>query len=692
MLPVVKWIVMALVLAFVTRPILGRKNLKYVDGGFGLSFGLGSALSFLLAWLIGSIKFIGFGSVTCFVGLIVTGAAAHFICFKFDREAFDSLFEKKELIRFGIGFAAFAILFVFGALVKCHYTDLYPGTEQYMDFGIMQSIYRQKAVPPEDFWMSGQNLNYYYLGLAGSVYLTRLALLTPDTGYALMLVTMFAACTLMAFEITEALIIHKTENFKAGLVGGIGGSLAAIFAGNGHYLLFGVILDLASKISDSDWAKSYSYWFPDSTVYIGIEKDALDHGKHEFPGYTMILGDLHAHLVNLLWVMPFIAILIDYAYRKDDKDEKSFLKGNMLLLGVLLGIFRGSNFWDFPIYFVIAGAVILFTDLKAKGAHVKTFALVLLKGAIIYCTAYIVTLPFTLQFVKMVNGIGIPVHHSQFYKYVIVWCLAIVSTVWLLVHLFREAEFRVTLMSKDALVLTAMGLCALGLIVVPEFVYVRDIYGESYARFNTMFKLTFQAYVHFGLLAGVLLGLLIASKKYYRAAQVGLLIMILSSYLIRAGKVWLYNHSEEFKSMSAIENSFNSADAGDAFLLDVFNVIENDDRENLVVLEAVGEDYVASNKVSSFMGTPTVMGWPVHEWLWQNTYDPVGARKEEIRTFYEENDLGFNYEFLEKYNVDYVVIGPDEVATYYINENGILPLTEVVFSDRFGYKLLKVLK
>ena len=40
-----------------------------------------------------------------------------------------------------------------------------------------------------------------------------------------------------------------------------------------------------------------------------------------------------------------------------------------------------------------------------------------------------------------------------------------------------------------------MGLCAMGLILIPELVYVRDIYENGNARANTMFKLTYQAYI-----------------------------------------------------------------------------------------------------------------------------------------------------------------------------------------------------
>lgn len=41
-----------------------------------------------------------------------------------------------------------------------------------------------------------------------------------------------------------------------------------------------------------------------------------------------------------------------------------------------------------------------------------------------------------------------------------------------------------------------------GLIAIPEFVYVRDIYENGHARANTMFKLTYQAYMLFGMTMG----------------------------------------------------------------------------------------------------------------------------------------------------------------------------------------------
>lgn len=59
-----------------------------------------------------------------------------------------------------------------------------------------------------------------------------------------------------------------------------------------------------------------------------------------------------------------------------------------------------------------------------------------------------------------------------------------------------------------------MGLCAIGLVAIPELVYVRDIYENGNARANTMFKLTYQAYIMFGMtMAYVIFRLLFINCK-----------------------------------------------------------------------------------------------------------------------------------------------------------------------------------
>src|SRR5699024_7776293 len=75
---------------------------------------------------------------------------------------------------------------------------------------------------------------------------------------------------------------------------------------------------------------------------------------------------------------------------------------------------------------------------------------------------------------------------------------------------FREFWARAPLSDIFAGVL---GVCAIGLFVIPEIVYVRDIYEEYYARSNTMFKLTYQAFILFGIVMGYIITRFLTWKK-----------------------------------------------------------------------------------------------------------------------------------------------------------------------------------
>lgn len=91
-------------------------------------------------------------------------------------------------------------------------------------------------------------------------------------------------------------------------------------------------------------------------------------------------------------------------------------------------------------------------------------------------------------------------------------------------------------------------------------------------------------------------------------------------------------------------------------------------RENVtgqpVLLEANGESYTDYARISGNTGLPTVIGWPVHEWLWRGSYDEAGRRIPEVQALYESKDLSQTRQLLQKYNISYVFIGQLERQKY----------------------------
>lgn len=692
LLALFKWILMVFALSTLMRPYLRIKNLKLWDDGFALSFGLGTAISFFFSFILSSLKIIKYDTVGIYISTIILIISGIIISTKMVKNKIT------PSIKFAWGFLLFVLIFFMGIWIKGFKPEITSVTEQYMDYGFVNAIYRQKTVVPEDIWFMGKSLNYYYLGQAATAFLCRLSFVTPKFGYPFMLYTIEAALFTMVFSLVSAMI-HGRRSSK--ILGGLSASFMVCFAGNGHYIYYGIIVPIIEKITGNYSLRSndYGYYFPDSTTYIGHNQIIEDFGKHEFPAYSFILGDLHAHVINLLFVIPLLALLIDYAY--DTSTEKVNIKKTFdprtFTISILFALFMGSNYWDFPIYFVICGGVILFTDFHKYGLSLRTFIYVLLKGLGMILVSFAAAIPFNSHFIKMASKIELCNNHSPFYKLLILWGFPVLICILFVIFIFgknyRGRQENKMMAERTAFILLALVSCAIGLIILPEVIYVKDIYGESYARFNTMFKLTYQAFTLTGMVIGVAVGTYFEEKKTYRGVILLTAVLILSSYTIvgigqfmgnifdfknRAGSdciEFLYSETEYEPQRNAIE------------------IINADERESIHILESGGNSYSPDNMISVFTGAVTYAGWGVHEWMWRNEWEPVGIRQGELSYFYSSGDIDYCSRFVEQNKIDYIFVGPREHYYYEVNFTGFDNLnnckTMYESSDGF-YRLYKI--
>lgn len=199
---------------------------------------------------------------------------------------------------------------------------------------------------------------------------------------------------------------------------GVTAGIAVSIAGNVHYIVYRCVLPLIRKIQGV--AETASYWFPDATRYIGYNPvNDSDKTIHEFPCYSFVLGDLHAHVVNVMFVTFLVGML--YAWLKmirkrgpePEKQERSvfwlrqLLMPHILLASVFLGMFQWTNYWDFVIYFVVTGGVVLIANIiRFEGKIIRILAVTIVQAVEIIGLSYLVILPFTLKFDTMVQGVA----------------------------------------------------------------------------------------------------------------------------------------------------------------------------------------------------------------------------------------------------------------------------------------------
>ena len=702
------WYLLAAVLGCVGMAVTGRLFRSFEDKGWMFSKVVSITITGFLTWFLVSVRILKFTTAACVGIALVYGIVCILAYEKQRRNGYECLpIDRLDLVYIE------EILFFAAFLLWTYLAGFHPaahGTEKFMDYGFMEAMMRSKTLPATDLWYSQGKINYYYGGQYFAVFLTKLSGTQVELTYNLMRTFVagfaFALPFSLVRQMTTDLQGRKVTGWKKQLptFAGFLAGLAVSIAGNMHYVVYAQIIPLIQKLKGEEVS---GYWFPDATRYIGFNPDVPDKTIHEFPCYSFVLGDLHAHVVNIMFVLLLLGLL--YAWTKKVRNTtpsveklgrrkfwmKQLLMPQILAAAMLLGMFHWTNYWDFVIYYVVTGGTVLFMNIICLKGDIRRILAVTIAQAIeIFAIATVIILPFTLQFTTMVQGVRLAQNHSLPHQLLILWglptILTLVFVISLIIEKLKKLEHKSLYRLMKAvrtpdLFAVIMGLCAIGLVAIPELVYVRDIYENRNARANTMFKLTYQAYIMFGMtMAYVIFRLLfINCKKILKAVGVIGLVLLLwtCGYFGRSVDSWFGQvlDPSQYKGLNAtafLETDFVE-DAG------AIRWLKENIQDSPVVLEANGDSYSNYERVSAMTGLPTVMGWYVHEWLWRNDVADLNEKSAEIESIYTSTDTQKVQELIKKYDISYIFVGSCERDKYGANLNnaGLESLGEIVYQD-----------
>ena len=704
------WYLLALVLGAAFMPLTGRMFRRFEDKGWIFSKVTAIAVTGFVTWFLVAVKVLKFTTITCVAVTVACVLCSILLYQKEQKAGFECIpFEYMKLVYVEeMLFFAFFLLWTY--LAGFHPAAY--GTEKFMDYGFMEAMMRSKTLPATDLWYSGGKINYYYGGQYFAVFLTKLSGTRVELTYNLMRTFVAGFAFIMPFSLVHQMVRDRLGRKNTGWkkkmpsVTGFLAGIAVSVAGNIHYVIYGCVIPWIQKAKGEEVGH---YWFPDATRYIGFNPDVDDKTIHEFPCYSFVLGDLHAHVVDIMFVLLILALL--YAWMKkvrttklvfENMEKKEFWKKQLLMpqllaAAALLGMFHWTNFWDFVIYYTVTCGVILIMNIIGQEGKIKwILAVTAAQAAEIMAIATIIILPFTLQFdtSNMVQGVALAQHHSLPHQLLVLWGLPAILTllfiISLLVEKLRGTEQKslyrllksVTLPDLFAVI---MGLCAIGLVLIPELVYVRDIYENGNARANTMFKLTYQAYIMLGMtmLYAIFRLLIIGKNRILKAVSViGLILFVWTcGYFGNSvhswfGEVWKPSQYKGLNATAFLETDFSEDVGGIRWLKEHIE-------DSPVVLEANGDSYSEYERVSAMTGLPTVMGWYVHEWLWRGNLADINARIADIESIYTSTDETQVRKLLEQYDVSYVFVGSCERKKYgeKLNNDILKKLGEVVYQD-----------
>lgn len=583
---------------------------------------------------------------------------------------------KKEAISTVICFFSFLLLTSIYILFRRHNAD-FVGLEKFPDLAFFTSAYKATALPPLDPFAAGETINYYYFGHFQAALMAHLHGRLPFEVFHYQVANIFTLSILIMSTTGYFLYrwaIDANNNGMAILAGAVA-SFIGLLGGNLQPVFEHLIL------------RRKNYFYPSATRYI-------ENVIHEFPFYSFIVGDLHGHLMNLpnaILAIGFCALLFERLNHIQELHWRTLTQRNVLVILSLIAFSAATSYvtnaWDIMTTLLLAGftmvAVVIFKN-KLTDRHSYVFLLcasvLLVAGSILFY------LPYWLHFSPPAQGLALvpPGKSTPIIQLALIWGVH-VPFVFMLKAISSQ--------NSQKYFLNTLAYLSLGLIVALEFIYFKDIY-PAHFRANTVFKIGFQVWIWLSLLGGVVLaGLMAAPKQRVVLSNIAIFLVGCAAYY-----TWLA--PQQATSHFAIQYSLDGRDMlrrsapEDIRLIDWIN-------DNLtgqqVILEATGDSFSEFGRVSAFTGNPTIVQWPVHEWLWRGSYDrplrppshlpreytdTVANRVEDVRRFYEAPNTQEARHILSKYNVKYFVLGRLERQKYSkLNETLLSTLGSIVFQD-----------
>ncbi len=288
-------------------------------------------------------------------------------------------------------------------------------TEKPMDFMLLNSAYQARHFPAEDAWLSGHSISYYYFGHIIVATLSKMSGVVTSVGYNLALATLPALAGTVCFGLLYNLVrragggtgwalgLGAVSPALLLLAGNLAGALEFVrirgWGGEGFWNWIAVDGLSASGGEGGVFPGEFWWWFR-STRIIGSssEGDILDYTITEFPAFSFLLGDLHAHVLAIPFLLLAIAAALNIYWMKD-KLELAWLRRNPAP-AASVALFGGAlafiNFWDFATFMALfAGALFLkgcrdYPDslLKASNAAASVFLPLFLLAVVLFGPVY----------------------------------------------------------------------------------------------------------------------------------------------------------------------------------------------------------------------------------------------------------------------------------------------------------------
>jgi YYY domain-containing protein len=488
-LAAVIWWLAVIALGLITFPLTFAILGGLPSRGYILARILSILLISYFVWLTASVKLFQNSRGTHLLALLLIIILSGLVLMRRGREI--RSWVRSNLAFIGVVELVAVGLYLIAILIRVRNPDVWDviwGGEKPMDLTYFTAVLKSTSFPPYDPWFAGGYINYYYYGFVYAGVLTKLLGIIPTVAYNLNLSMLFSFTGMAVFSIAYDLVFssdkvtrrqgdkvnepspHHLVTLSPGqrisITAGLIATTLAILLGNLGQV--GVLVDA--------WYKAGNPTLEESIPLVGTAVRTLDGGFKvlsgtpapiytgdwfflasralnynegeaapitEFPFFTFLYGDLHAHMIALPLTMLALAWAVSHVLNARRKSATLALawweNGLFWFVGALaIGVLQATNIWDLPTYGVIGVLAVIYAAFEGNGRTINLQLLgqIGVKTAVLIGLALLLFWSFSSNFGAGFSAIGVWDGSTSYLgNYLIVYGLFFL---FVLTHLARE--------------------------------------------------------------------------------------------------------------------------------------------------------------------------------------------------------------------------------------------------------------
>ena len=398
-LAAIVWWLMVVLLGWLAFPLTFVVLRGLPSRGYMLARILALLFISYFTWLVASLNILPHERSTILLAMLLLGLVSLSIFLRRSQEIV--AFIRHNLAFIGLVEVLAVVFYLIAIGIRLGNPDVWDviwGGEKPMDLSYFTAVLKSSTFPPYDPWYAGGYINYYYYGFVYVGSLTQLLGIVPTLAYNLILPMLYSFTGMGVFSIAYNLTVKLSQNKQEGLeqninplhyraiAAGVTAALLCVLLGN--LAQVGVIADAWYKAGNAgleeiplvgslartldggirliggEPAPIYpGDWFWTATRAINIVSGEAA-PITEFPFFTFLYGDLHAHMISLPLTILALAWAISLTLQIESDRLKSanwWEMGWQWLLGaVAIGVLRATNTWDYPTYLFLGALAALY--------------------------------------------------------------------------------------------------------------------------------------------------------------------------------------------------------------------------------------------------------------------------------------------------------------------------------------------